>query len=189
LSSLFCRLSVKYRGENSKKKYNWFVNCLRHQITPAKLDELEQNGHFCILANHLNVQNMRLEEEDIYAIRLLAERFHQRKTILVTRTSRLLSYAVTQRYLKYQWIELDDIFIIRVVSINDPVTGSRVPEPHEIKGITFYTENPDKTVVFIVDKQIPPDDLQRNIEDSTGRKSVSISWFAKDTFDYTQIAE
>lgn len=163
----------------------WHPHMLRHQITADKLDELEREGHYAILAQHLDMQDKKPESEDIEAIRLLAERFHERRSVLVARTSRLLAYAVAQRYLEYQILELDNMTIIRIVAVNEPVTGRRIPDFSELKGMTFYVNNPDNTIVLFRDKQIAPEKLQRNNKDSTGKKSISIPWHEQDTFDYT----
>ena len=164
----------------------WFPNMLRHQITAEKLDELERKNQYSILAQHLMLPDKKPEAEDIAAIRMLAERFHKRRTILVARTSRLLAYAVAQRYLEYQFYKLsDEECAIRITAVNDPVTGRRVPTLDELKGITFYVDNPEKTVVLLEGEQIT--NLQQNGKDSTGRKSVSIPWWEQDTFDYTSV--
>jgi len=184
----FHRYTNEYK-KNGEIDWVWRPNRLGDQITAARLDALEKKGQYAIIAQHLTIsqQDIQPQEADFAALRLLAERFHEQQSILVARTSRLLPYAVAQKYLSYQMAEYDGITLIRIVSILDPVTGARIPDLSELAGLTFYCDDPQQTVIFVGDTPLAPENIQQNPKDASGRASVSIPWFAQDTFDYTSL--
>ena len=172
---------------NGSIDWTWSPDRLRDQITEARLDELEYRGQYAVIAQHLNFEHVQMGEPDIVALRMLAYRFHETQTILVTRTSRLLAYAVAQRYVVFKYVQKDGYTGIFIVGIDDPTTGFREPLPYELKGLTFYTDNPESTIIFVGDTYLRPCEIQINGSDQTGRLSVSIPWFEQDTFDYAQL--
>ena len=181
----FIRYSCELVG--SEIDWTWRPNRLRDQLTAERLDTLEANGHYVIVGQHLTMADEEFQPgpEDIAALRMLAERHHESRTVMVSRTSRMLEYAVTQKYLTYQVSEHNGITGIRIVSVEDPVTGPRVPSREELSGVTFYCDNPQLTVIFIGDLQLEDNLVNKNPEDHTGVKSVSIPWFPEDVKDYS----
>ncbi|MCL1819327.1 MAG: hypothetical protein FWG36_01580 [Oscillospiraceae bacterium] len=168
--------------------WTWRPNRLRDQITEKRLDELERKGQYSIIAQHMTLYQDEFQpgEEDLAALRMLAARFHQDETILVARASRLLAYAVAQKYAVFQYVSVNGMNAVRVTGIDDPVTGFRKPFPNELRGLTFYVPDPENTVIFVGDTLLPREETQVNAEDETGNSSVSVSWFKQDTFDYTK---
>lgn len=161
--------------------WTWVPNRIRYQITAEKLDELERAGQYAIIAQHFNISWADFCEEDIDALRLLAQRFHTHRTILVARTSRLLAYAVAQKFLSYEYVMEDDAVAIFIRGINDPVTGFRPPFEEELRGLTFYVPNPERTTIYVNDKQLPASEIQVN------PTSVSIRWFCHNPADYSAL--
>lgn len=180
----------RYTSEMKGKEIDWLWRPPRlpEQITAAKLDALEQAGQYAVIAQHLTVyqDDAQISAEGIAALRLLAERHHEQRTILVARTSRLLDYAVAQKYLRYQLVELEGYTAIRILAIADPVTGSRAPREDELRGLTFYVADPAKTVVYCDTTLLSAAEISQNPADDSGRLSISIPWYEEDTTDYTQ---
>ncbi len=179
---------VRYTSEMIGKEidWTWRPNRLRDQITESRLDRLEERGEYSLVAQHLTSYEpwLRMEQPDIDAMRLLAQRFYGGR-ILVARSSRVFDYAVAQSCLRYETAEIDGWFVINIRGIADPVTGERVPELTQLSGLTFYCDSGDRTVIIAGEEVLTPDRLAVNPPDETGRPSVSVPWFAADTYDYT----
>jgi hypothetical protein len=173
-------------GYNSKggPLWDWTVWQISRQLTPAHLHDIEKRHQYSIVAQHLNggVSQFPLPEESIRGLKLLAREYHH-GSILVARTSRLLQYNVAQQYVKYKVTHVDGKAFIHILSIDDPVFGIHVPTLDEIRGLTFYTSNPDGTVIEIGDKPIPTDLVQRHPSDGV-HPSVSVQWYPSDTTNY-----
>ncbi len=179
----------RYTSNMLRGQIDWLWNPDRigDQISEEQLDQLEKRGQYSILAQHLCLpfEWNQLGEADVQALRMLAKRFHETKTILVARTSRLLNYAVSERYMQYQMVEQDGVLGIRILSINDPVFGMREANLGEIRGVTFYCEKPENVSIFLGDELLDQNFVLLNQPDETERWSVSIAWFDPDTYDYT----
>ncbi len=180
----FQRYSCEFIGTDID--FNWRPNRIHEQITSDRLDSIVRNGQYSLVAQHLTVfqEDEQMGEADIAALQLLAKHFHEDKDILVTRTSRLLDYAQMWRYLNFQVAEKDGFTLIRILSINDPVRGERVPGLEDLRGLTFYCGDATKTAVYIGDTLLNQSDFSLNPADETGRQSISVLWFKPDTNDY-----
>jgi len=167
--------------------WNWRPNQLNEQITEARLDSLEQKGQYALVGQHLTMYQARYQPEadDLAALRMLAERHHAGR-ILVARTSRLLDYAVATRYITFQTAEVDGRRAIRLLDLGDPTTGPRTPTPDELRGLTFYCEQPENVMIFVGDVPLEADLLQINPADDSGQASIGIRWFEADVTDYTK---
>ena len=170
--------------------WTWRPNRLHDQITKERLDALEMNGQYCIIAQHITVfqPEEQFGEADLAALRMLAARFHDDKSILVARTSRLLDYALAWKHLTFQTAEAEGFTGIRILSVTDPVGGERKPTLEDLAGITFYCTDPERTAVFLGDRLLTAEEVSINPPDETGRPSISIPWFSADTTDYTKSA-
>lgn len=168
-------------------RWVWNPEFLPEQLKPENLQEIKDKGQYAIVAQHLggNADWPVLWESGREALIRLADEYN-RGEILVARTSRLLKYNLAQRYLGYRVIETEAGTEIHVEKIDDPLFGPFVPSVDAIRGITFYVADPDRASIWLGDKRINPEDLQRNQADFTGRKSVEIRWFWHDTTDYTK---
>lgn len=178
----------RYTSEmlGSEIDWNWRPNRIHDQITPERLDVLEEQGQYALIANHLTVfqEDEQFGPEDLQALELLASRYYDTQTILVARTSRVLDYALAQRYISFKLVELDGATAIQLLNINDPVGGEYAPTLDELRGLTFYVADPVRTAVYLGTERLNAE-LTRNPADESGRASVSIAWFAPDTKDYS----
>ena len=183
---------TRYTSDNKDGEvdWTWRPNRLRDQLTKERLDGIADRGEYSIVAQHLTMyqKEEQMGREDVAALRMLADRQHKDKTILVSRTGQMLDYAVMTRYLKYQLIEYDGVMVININGVDDPVKGLREPMPGELAGLTFYSgDNIRDSIVYIHGSIIDPALMRINPPDSDGRYSVSISWHAPDTTDYTAV--
>lgn len=179
---------TRYTNEGYTRRgypeWNWSPYDLNQQLSAAHLDELVKHQDYVVVAQHLSGTTYPgvLPVPTRQALRQLAQRYYD-GTILVARTSRLLEYNVMQQYVSYNVTYSNGEAYIHVQSILDPVLGEHVPTLDDIRGLTFYTSNPSKTILEIGDKAIPVDFMQQNKSD--GRQtSISVRWFSPDTTNY-----
>jgi hypothetical protein len=175
-------------GYNSKgvPQWNWTPYKLASQLNPANLHELERLHEYSVVAQHLcgTPYPGVLGQSAVNALRLLATEYHDGR-ILVTRTSRLLQYNVTQQYVSYDVTYHGGKAYIHIREILDPVLGAHIPSMNEIRGLTFYTSNPARTVIEIGDHPIPNSLVQENQSDGV-HPSVAVKWFPVDTTNYAE---
>jgi hypothetical protein len=166
----------------------WSADNLAQQLSYANLARLEWHHQYAILAQHLCSNNylLPLPKNAISALKFLAKEYHK-GNILVARTSRLLTYNVTQVYLKYRVTYAPGHAVIHIISIHDPVLGTHVPSMDELRGITFYTSDPAKTEIELGNKPISPALISRNPSDGIS-PSIGIKWFPPDTKNYAMTA-
>jgi hypothetical protein len=171
---------------NNKIDWTWTPGSIYKQLTKERLDQLVQKQQYSIVAQHFGVSGNELfNQKNIDALKLLTD-YKDNGRILVARTSRLLNYSLMQSNIKYSIIKDDEKTWINIHSISDPIFGDSKPELDDIRGLTFYTENPEKTFLLLDSKIISSDLIQRNLEDSTNKKSIAVKWFYDDTTDYTK---
>ena len=114
--------------------------------------------------------------------------------VLVAQTSRLLKYNLANDMLTkyanspdgFTREKIGDAEKIIIHKIHDDVFGSFVPGLDDVRGITFYADNPAKTSIFIGNALIDKSEIQINPPDQSGRASTGIRWFKPDTTDYTK---
>lgn len=75
---------------------------------------------------------------------------------------------------------------IVIDQIRDPVLGYYRPTLEQLRGITFYTSNPQATTLKVGRFTIPKEQLVSNQPDYTGQPSIEIKWFPANTNDYTK---
>ncbi|GMA51200.1 hypothetical protein GCM10025857_25570 [Alicyclobacillus contaminans] len=164
--------------------WDWTVWSLDKQLTPQNLHTLEEKHQYSVVAQHLDgaTTPFPLPKEAVNALRLLANEYHQGR-ILVARTSRLLNYNVAQQYVRYSVTYRDGKAYIDITAIADPVFGRHVPTLDEIRGLTFYTTNPARTVLELAGRPILDKLVQHNASDGRA-PSIGIAWFPEDTTNY-----
>ena len=106
--------------------------------------------------------------------------------MLIARTVRLLDYARTQNYVRYSSAQVDGKMYININSLEDPVLGTTIPSLDEVRGLTFYVDDPGNTYLLLNFNPIPENDIQRNNADRDGKKSIGFQWFKPDFKDFTK---
>lgn len=182
----FWRYTNSGYNQQGDPEWNWTPYHLTDQLSAAHLAQLEKAHDYCVIAQHLSgtVYSGVLGKSAVSALSRLAVQDHEGH-ILVTRTSRLLQYNVTQQYVSYDVTNDNGTAYIHIRSILDPVLGAHVPTLAEVRGLTFYTSDPARTVIEIGDTPI----ASRYIEDhpSDGEHpSVEIQWYPVDTTNYAE---
>lgn len=180
----------RYVFDRTKKGVNWTwgPKALDVQITPQRLDNLVSQKNYAIIGQHFGGGNgaYPFDRSNIKALRLLAS-YQDSGRILVARTSRLLHYNVAHNYLHYAITTEGGRTKIELKSINDPLFGSHPVTIHEVRGITFYVDNPKNVYISLNNHLVSSKEIQCNPPDQTGKPSIGIKWFAPDTFDYTKV--
>ncbi|KIL40134.1 hypothetical protein SD70_15790 [Gordoniibacillus kamchatkensis] len=116
---------------------------------------------------------------------------------MVTRTSRLLKYNLVHDMLSkyantgsgFEVRKSEGVEKIIIHNIHDDIFGTFKPTLEDLRGITFYTDSPEKTEIWIEKNKINSNEIQINNEDQTGKRSIAIKWYAPDTIDYTQLSQ
>ncbi|WP_411681754.1 hypothetical protein [Clostridium thailandense] len=171
---------------NGKIDWTWVPKYLHKQLSQSNLDSIVTNKQYSIVGQHLGVDAEDLYSDDnIKSLRLLKQYENDGK-IVVTKTSRLLNYANAHKYLMYNKVTNDDLTYINITSINDPIFGKYVPNIDNVRGITFYCDDPKNTILLLNKTKIDNNELQINSKDETGKSSISIKWFKQDYTDYTK---
>lgn len=172
---------------NGKYHWTWETHELSHQLTKEHLDQLVQGRKYSIVTQHLgkNAEEFPFNPTDIQALQLLKS-YQDNGKVLIARTVRLLEYARTQNYVRYSIAQVDGQTYINLNSLEDPVLGTSIPLFDEVRGLTFYVDDPGNTHLLLNFNPIPEDEIQRNSTDRDGKKSIGVKWFTPDFTDYTK---
>ena len=167
--------------------WTWTPENVYKQITKERLNKLVKDQGYSIIAQHLGVNGEKLFiAKNIEALRLLKE-YKENGQILVARTSRLLNYALYQQYVKYSLVNFQDKLWINIDSIADPIFGEFKPELEDLAGLTFYTDNPEKTCILLNLKPVDDKYIQRNPKEDNCLRSIGFKWYKENYHDYTQM--
>lgn len=140
------------------------------QINEKVINELKNNNGYLILYTHLgNYKNMNeiLPQKTCSVLRYLADE-NSKGNIFITTTTRLLTFYHVYNNLKFR-IEL----VGKEIRINLLQNEAAQISPTDLNGITFYTDDPENTEMFLDKKPLKK---VVNPIDSTGKKSISIPW-------------
>jgi len=172
---------------NGKYDWTWETHELHRQITKERLEQLVQERKFSIVAQHLGKESAEFPFNpiDIQALQLL-KAYQDQGKVLVARTSRLLDYARAQKFVGYFSVQLEGKTFININSIKDSVLASTTPTMDDIRGLTFYVDDPDKTFLLLNLTYIPKEQLQRNGPDGSSKKSIEVKWYMPDNVDYSK---
>lgn len=164
--------------------WDWTVGDLSQQITLVKLQQLEQAHDYCIIAQHIEALNSKLPlpQNAIGALWTLAHQYNDEK-LLVATTSELLNYNVVQQYLQYDVTYENGYAVIHIKNVTDPVDGTYRPTLTELRGVTFYTTNPERTIIEIGNTPIPKSYTVDSPSDGID-PSIGIKWFTWNTTNY-----
>ncbi|GLG02661.1 hypothetical protein Alches_27020 [Alicyclobacillus hesperidum subsp. aegles] len=180
----FWRYTNEHYSPQGAVRWNWTPYGLHEQLTEQHLRALEAKHGYAVVAQHLcgTPYPGVLPKDAVAALRLLAAHQHEGK-VLVARTSRLLHYNVAQQYVSYDVTHQFGRTYIHIRKISDPVFGAHQPSIDEIRGLTFYTSDPGRTVIELGDNPLPAALIQHNASDGE-HPSVGIRWFPPDTADH-----
>jgi hypothetical protein len=155
----------------------WSSN-INDYINENILNEIVQNGYYSSIATHIGSERKRWNELylDIRDAFYLISQYQEEKKLLLTRTSRMLDYARVDKYLKWSYFQDNNITKIIIESIEDTHLGAFVPKLDDIRGITFYVQNPWQTEIFINNNSICESHIVRNASDGYS-ESISIKWY------------
>lgn len=170
-----------------KHDWTWEPHELHRQITKERLEQLVRERKFSIVAQHLGKPNngFPFKTNDIQALQLLKD-YQDKGKVLVARTSRLLDFARAQQFIRYSSVQIEGKTYININTVEDSITKPTTPTLDELRGLTFYVDDPDKTYILLNLTLIPKDQLQRNGPDTSNKKSIGIRWYEPDYTDYSQ---
>ena len=181
----FYRYSCEMDGKTIL--WNWSPEMLPIQLSETHLNSIVENAQYALVAQHLGYygDNYTYTPKAIESLKLLAAYQHDKKEILVARTSRLLNYCVSQKYINYKTTDFDGKTYINITGVDDPVSGFRVADIDELRGICFYSSSPENTKLLIGGESVERNLIQINPPDETGKASIMLKWFESDTNDYS----
>jgi len=156
--------------------WTWEAHLLPRQITKQRLDQLVQARKYSIVTQHLGkgTEDFPFNSADIESLQLL-KTYQDEGKFLVARTVRLLDYARIHQFVRYSIAQVDGKKYINIYSIDDPVLGSSTPSMDEIRGLTFYVDDPEDTYVLLDFNSILESEIQRNGPDREGKKSMELN--------------
>ncbi|WP_425806470.1 hypothetical protein ACHOLT_05980 [Desulfitobacterium sp. Sab5] len=171
-----------------KRIWTWEVHELPRQFNKAHLDELAQNEKYSVVAQHLGkgYEALAFNTNDVQALQLL-KKYQDDRKILVARTERLLNYDRVNHYIRFSVLQSEGKFYINLTKIEDPVLGESTPILEDVRGLTFYVNDPGQYTLLINSVPIPDQEIQRNGADKSGKQSIGIKWFEPDYTDYTRM--
>jgi hypothetical protein len=149
---------------------------LAYMLRPQALETLIASGGATILYTHLGF----IDPPELIPLPTRAALGHLADTVhkgdlFVTTTTRLLTYCLTHRYLKWDYhLSPGNVVHITIKAIDDPITGLRPPTPEEIQGITFYVPDRQKVSLRLGDQRLSH--ITRNAKDHRGQESISVPW-------------
>jgi len=166
----FIRNNVFYQGIGAgASTLEALAGVLREDV----LKKLNENKGYMIVYAHFgkNKGYPYISENAQTALRRL-EREYTRGNTYVTTTKKLLEYYVNNKYLTWHSQRALNRRYIYITSITDPVRRTFVPTIDDLRGITFYTDDPINTHILIQDMELK--EIVQNDKDDTNRKSIMI---------------
>ncbi len=166
----------------------WWPSLLDTQLSEAVLDELIDEGLFCITAQHLGdlAGEQELSPAAVEVFRRLRAR-QDAEDILVARTSRLLEYSRVSSHLSFEVRGSADQLYVDITAVMDPVMGTFVPTLDQLRGITFFVPDPTKSHVLLNGRPVAGRELIRTAP-SDPEPTIGIRWFPEDVTDHTVAA-
>ena len=126
-------------------------------LSEGNLKRLCRRGGYMIVYIHLGKTGGRggssFSGEEGRALERLARYFRERK-ILVTTTGRLLAYHLVRRGLAFSVTRSRNRYMINILGIRDELTGDRIADSHDLRGITFSVPREAEAVLSISNRPI-----------------------------------
>jgi len=149
---------------------NTDCNDLGLQLSEGNLTALINSAGFMLLYTHMN-ENLPADQalpDSVTKGFQRLKRYSDQQDILVSTSSRLLTYADHIQHLRWTVENLNGAQEIHLFR-----DDHRTLNPEDLRGLTFYTETPEKTILSVGGT---PLSVHQNPRDSQGKTSVSIPW-------------
>jgi hypothetical protein len=182
------QFSRYHSGETGGKLHEMdsYPNRIDHQLQESNLERLRAGGLWEVVANHFGAPTWSATGERVEtrppfgpearkALCRLAHAF-RRGEIMVLRTSRLLKYYVVSKHLDWEYDAGSDTICIKAV--DDPVFGRHVPALDDLRGVTFYIDNPGHPHISLGATRLADEDLTYNAHDGTAYSVTIRPYFA-----------
>ena len=147
---------------------------VRFALNSKVLRNLIREAGFLILYSHLGlprqVSGPLFPDPDRQALENLADTYH-RGRLWVASTSRVLTYWRVRQTLDWQVSEEDGKLIIDIKTLNDSQIGIRLPEVHELAGLSFYSARPFSTIMRLGGRELTTRIIPA---DHTGRGGIAL---------------
>mgnify|MGYP006277918519 CR=1 FL=1 len=157
-------------------RYDWSED-IPQFLNEQTLHRLISREGTSILYVHIGDRRNRnqpaLDPGTVKSFQLLASRAHQSREVLVSTTARLLGYHALRDNLRFSTETEGDLTVIRLMGVTDPLIQNRFQQKEALRGLTFYTDEPESTIIKWKGEII---DTMTNPQDSSGRPSISIPW-------------
>jgi hypothetical protein len=166
------------------------VSDIVRQLSVDNLRTLRETGSYAIVYQHFAVRRKEpgfgvgkyianvepyFEPDECAALTRLAQEYHD-GNIFVTSTERLLTYNRMQRWLRWSTEEIGSRIGISLLGVKVPGMPERAVSRAEIDGLTFYSNRPHETDLFIRTDagSIRVKDVVCNRKDHTDRESITV---------------
>jgi hypothetical protein len=165
----FVRSDTFFRGIGPGANAEGLAHVLREDV----LNRLKHVQGTMVVYTHLgkNTGYPYISEPTRKALRLL-EMEYRKGNIFITTTSRLLKYHLNNKYLQWRVDVKQGKKNIHIENVSDPVRGSFQPSVEDLGGITFYTDQPERTNILVAGRNITQ--IVRNDNDFMNQKSIMI---------------
>lgn len=164
----------------------WHPERLHEQISEKNLDSLVEHQQYSVIAQHLSCRNKLLPRQAVDALKKLKQ-YEDDGRILVARTSRLLEYNRVSKFLNWDYENDTNPPSLNICDIQDPILGKEIPSIDQLRGITFYVEDPQDVELQLRGSPIDSTMIVRNPCDGI-EPSVGVRWFKRNNQDYTDLA-
>jgi hypothetical protein len=201
--------------ERGQTNNTWLGRCLRRALEGDERSDGRpmDPDTYMIVATHLGYGDADGRPDDEYVIeddvyRHNGGRWFNEETVaafralraaqdagrvLVARTDRPVRYNLVHDALTrdagtergYTAHRRNGVERIDVHSVDDLVSPPRVPSVGDLRGITFYCEDPWSVQIRVAGRRVPDGQVQSNPPDHTRRPSIGIRWHPADRADHT----
>jgi len=166
------------------------VSDIVHQLSADRLSRLQRTGGTAVIYQHFGVrrkapgfgvdsyvanQEPYFRPDECSAFNRIAEQYHN-GNIFMTSTERLLTYNRMWSWLSWKAEDIDNRRRVVLLGLKMPGFPERLLERTEIEGLTFYSDRPHETDIFLKTGSgtDPVGAISRNAKDHTGRESVMV---------------
>jgi SAM-dependent methyltransferase len=169
-------LGKRYRGDGRSRHHAmlWHPDLLDLQLCDEVLGRICDRGHYCIAAQHLgwrydkspNDGNSCIEgfNDKTAAVFRRLRAWQDRGEIIITATSRLLTYNRIREHIAYTVCDTDERIHIDIASIDDPLFGRSEPSLTDLQGICYEVAGTQDILITICGRSVPSENLFRCVD-------------------------